>query len=168
MDAFDAATLTHRNLGDHRREHLRGPAGDVAATDVLELATVSVVVRDQADSDGTNDATNSAALTVEAADDPYGVLRLISPIISPLRFKRTKPPSASAEDDGRLCDEAVEPTRRQAFETELEVVATAGGDGCIQRPVRAGGLLGSGRERRLLDARVGYIRRERPRGRNRY
>ena len=129
VDAFDAATLTHRNFSVTTEvDTYAGLQADVAATDVLELATVSVAVRDQADSDGTNDATNSPALTVEDADDPFEGTGT-----DPDNFTVVLTPDEAAicaAEDTDDCDDAVE----DETSTELEVVATAGGDGAFSDP----------------------------------
>ena len=133
VDAFNAESLTHRNFSVTADiDTYAGLQENVAATDVVELATVSVAVRDQADSDGTNDATPSAALTVEAVDDPY-------------EGTGTDPDNftvAFTADEGRLCvaedmddcDDGDAATDDDETETELELEVTAGGPGALSDP----------------------------------
>ena len=126
VDAFDAASLTHRNFSVTTDvDTYAGLQENAAATDVLELATVSVAVRDQADSDGTNDATNSAALTVEDADDGFDA------DADPFTVAFTADEAAiCAAEDTDDCDDAVE----DETSTELEVVATATNAGAFSDP----------------------------------
>ena len=133
VDAFNAESLTHRNFSVTADiDTYAGLQANVAATDVVELATVSVAVRDQADSDGTNDETSSAALTVEAVDDPY-------------EGTGTEPDNftvAFTADEGRLCvaedmddcDDGDAATDDDETETELELEVTAGGPGALSDP----------------------------------
>ena len=127
VDAFDAASLTHRNFSVTTDvDTYAGLQENVAATDVLELATVSVAVRDQADSDGTNDATNSAALTVEDADDPFE--DTTGPGNFTVAFEADETALCAADDVDDCADDNEETS------TELEVVATAGADGAFSDP----------------------------------
>ena len=129
VDEFNAPMLTHRNYSVTADiETYAGLQENVAATDVTELATVSVVVRDQADSDGTNNATPSAALTVEAADDPFEGTGT-DPDNFTVAFTADEAAICAAEDTDD-CDDAVE----DETSTELEVVVTAGGDGAFSDP----------------------------------
>ncbi|MDE2773552.1 MAG: hypothetical protein OXI46_07580, partial [Gemmatimonadota bacterium] len=130
VDEFNAPMLTHRNYSVTADiETYAGLQENVAATDVTELATVSVVVRDQADSDGTNNATPSAALTVEAADDPFEGTGT-DPDNFTVAFTADEAAICAAEDTGDCEPEAV----RDETSTELEVVVTAGGDGAFSDP----------------------------------
>ena len=130
VDMFNAAMLTHRNFSVTTDvDTYAGLQENQAATDVLELASVGVAVRDQADSDGTNDATNSAALTVEDADDPFEGTGADAFTVA---FT-----SDPAGDDTGLCvaeDEDDCADVNEATETELEVVVTAGATGAFSDP----------------------------------
>ena len=130
VDMFNAESLTHRNFSVTADiDTYAGLQENQAATDVVELATVSVAVRDQADSDGTNDATPSATLTVEAADDPFegtGADAFTVAFTSDPTGDATGVCGADDEDD---CAEA-----NDATETELEVVVTAGATGAFGDP----------------------------------
>ena len=149
VDAFDADPLTHRNhTVTANVDTYAGLQADAAATEVLELATVTVAVRDQADSDGTNDGTNSPALTVEDADDGFEVAFTVA-------FAADETTICVAED---LDDCAATDPETS---TELEVVATAGATGAFTDPFDRVDFWVRGCKRRLLDARVGYIRRQR-------
>ena len=71
VDAFDADPLTYRNHTVNATvDTYMGLQADVAATTVTTLTGVSVAVRDQADSDGTNDGTpaTTAIAVLDAAD----------------------------------------------------------------------------------------------------
>ena len=133
VDAFNADMLTHRNFSITADvDTYAGLQENVAATDVLELATVGVAVRDQADSDGTNDATNSAALTVEAVDDPFEGTGT-DPDNFTVAFTASEGRLCVAEDMDD-CDDNDPATDDDETETELEVVVTAGGDGALSDP----------------------------------
>ena len=71
VDAFDADPLTRRNYSVTTDVSTYAGLQENADTDVLTLATVTVAVRDQADSNGMNDGTASAPLEVEAPADGF-------------------------------------------------------------------------------------------------
>ena len=72
VDAFDADPLTGRNYSVTTDVSTYAGLQQTATdTDVFTLATVTVAVRDQADSNGMDDGTPSGALGVEAPDDGF-------------------------------------------------------------------------------------------------
>ena len=135
VDAFNADMLTHRNFSVttdvDTYAGLQGGTGAgtdddplVPTAEVMELATVGVAVRDQTDSDGTDDATNSASLMVAAADDDGFAVGDFT-----VEFTTSDDALCAAEDTDD-CAEAVE----DETETELEVVATQTGTGTFRNP----------------------------------
>ena len=72
VDAFDADPLTRRNYSVTTDvSTYAGLQEDAMDTDVTTLTTVTVAVRDQADSDGADDGTASPSLGVEAPEDGF-------------------------------------------------------------------------------------------------
>ena len=123
VDAFDADPLTYRNKTVSATvDTYMGLQENPAATTVTTLTGVSVAVRDQADSDGTNDGTpGTTTFTVaETVDDgfenEFGIV-----------FTTSEAAVCAAEDTDDCADEA-EP------ETELKFVATATDLGSFSDP----------------------------------
>ena len=154
VDAFNAAMLTHRNfsvtadIDTYAGLQAAATAGDT--DEVSELSTVTVAVRDQADSDGTNDAFNSVALTVEDADDGFDDAFTVT-------FMADDTALCVAEDKDD-CDDANEGSK-----TELELVAT-GETSTLSNPFDRVDFWVQDVNGVSWAARVGYIRRERPQG----
>ena len=135
VDAFDADPLTHRNFSVTANidtyaglQGLATASSGAPTADVLELATAGVAVRDQADSDGTNDLTNSPGLTVAAADDDAFATDEFT-----VEFEASEARLCVAEDMDD-CDDGDAATDDDETETELEVVATAAATGAFSNP----------------------------------
>ena len=136
VDAFDADPLTNRNVPVSATvSTYKGLQADAAATTVTTLTGVSVAVRDQADSDGTDDGTPAttpiAVLDLadvddgfDADEDPFTVVFTSS--------EGTGDDAAEfcAAEDMDDCGEGDNAKR----ETELEVVATATDLGAFSDP----------------------------------
>ena len=125
VDAFDADPLTYRNktVGATVDTYM-GLQENPAATTVTTLTGVSVAVRDQADSDGTNDGTpGTTTFTVaETVDDGFENEVGIA-------FEASEAAICAAEDMDD-CDEGDD----AETETELEFVATATATGGFSDP----------------------------------
>ena len=135
VDAFDADMLTRRNFSVTADvDTYAGLQVNAAADVVVTLATVTVAVRDQADSVGTNDGTPSTTLTVEAPDDgfdadedPFDVVFTSSAGTVGADPAQDVLCVAEDIDDCAGMDDAER-------ETELEVVATAENEGAFSDP----------------------------------
>ena len=137
VDAFDADPLTTRNVPVSATvDTYTGLQADAAATTVTTLTGVSVAVRDQADSDGTNDGT--PATTTIAVADAGDVEDGFDADEDPFTVVFTSSEGTSTDTDSNLCAaediDDCEDGDDAERETELEVVATATNLGAFSDP----------------------------------
>ena len=128
VDAFDADPLTSRNVSVSATvETYTGLQADAQATTVTTLTGVSVAVRDQADSDGTNDGTPATTpITVlDAGEVKDGFDFMADPFA--VVFTSSEGALCAAEKTSACADDA-------EAETELEVVVTATNLGSFSEP----------------------------------
>ena len=127
VDAFDADPLTNRNVPVSATViTYTGLQENPAATNVTTLTGVSVAVRDQADSDGTNDgaAASTATFTVDDATDIEDGFEDEFAVV----FESSDDVCVAEDMDD--CAEGDDAER----ETELEFVATATDLGAFSDP----------------------------------
>ena len=126
VDAFDADPLTYRNHAVNATvDTYTGLQENPAAATVTTLTGVSVAVRDQADSDGTNDGTpaTTAVAVLDAADVDDGFEDEFAMV-----FAADTLLVCAAEDEDDCADD------NQNGTVELEVVATATELGAFSNP----------------------------------
>ena len=124
--------LMHRNFSITADiETYAGLQADAAATDVEELNTVTVAVRDQAQHDGAAAVSevSTAPLTVEDADDGFDATEDPFTVVFTSSEGRL-----CANEDLDECDDNDTATEDEETETELEVVATATNLGSFSEP----------------------------------
>ena len=131
MDAFDADPLTNRNVSVSANiETYAGLQENAPTASVTTLTGVSVAVRDQADSDGTNDGTPATtAFTVDRSPDDGFEAEFTVVFTSS---------EGTGEDAADFCvaedmDDCGKRTIAET-ETELKFVATATTEGAFSDP----------------------------------